>query len=147
MEISFPGQILHDQIAQLTNLADYPAEIASARTFCFVREIAYLMSRGLIKGGDLENALVIYEYPITQEAMDQLTDALGQPRQDATKLGYISPLKFENEPARHKLLDIIGDFSLLGVRLQGKVSAYRPGHGPNTECVRFLAEKFRQQEP
>lgn len=147
VEISFPGQILHDQIAQLTNLADYPAEIASARTFCFVREIAYLMSRGLIKGGDLENALVIYEYPITQEAMDQLTDALGQPKQDATKLGYISPLKFENEPARHKLLDIIGDFSLLGVRLQGKVSAYRPGHGPNTECVRFLAEKFRQQEP
>lgn len=147
VEISFPGQILHDQSASLSDLTKYPEEIASARTFCFVREIAYLLSRGLIKGGDLENALVIYEYPITQEAMDQLTDALGQPRQHADKLGYLSKLKFENEPARHKLLDIIGDFSLLGMRLQGKVTAFRPGHGPNTECARFLTEKFGLQEP
>jgi len=142
VEISFPGQILHDQKAELLDLSTYAKDIAAARTFCFVREIAYLMSRGLIKGGDLKNALVIYEYPITQEAMDQLTDALGQPRQHADKLGYLSPLKFENEPARHKLLDIIGDFSLLGVRLQGKVSAYRPGHGPNTECVKYLNSKI-----
>ena len=142
VEISFPGQILHDQKAELQDLSTYAKDIAAARTFCFVREIAYLMSRGLIKGGDLKNALVIYEYPITQEAMDQLTDALGQPRQHADKLGYLSPLKFENEPARHKLLDIIGDFSLLGVRLQGKVSAYRPGHGPNTECVKYLNSKI-----
>jgi len=126
----------------LRDLSTYAKDIAAARTFCFVREIAYLMSRGLIKGGDLKNALVIYEYPITQEAMDQLTDALGQPRQHADKLGYLSPLKFENEPARHKLLDIIGDFSLLGVRLQGKVRAYRPGHGPNTECVKYLNSKI-----
>ena len=139
VEISFPGQILHDQKAELLDLNNYATDIAAARTFCFVREIAYLMSRGLIKGGDLKNALVIYEYPITQEQMDQLTDALGQPRQQADKLGYLSPLKYENEPARHKLLDLIGDFSLLGVRLQGKVSAYRPGHGPNTEWVRHLA--------
>ena len=142
VEISFPGQILHDQKAELKDLSTYAKDIASARTFCFVREIAYLLSRGLIKGGDLKNALVIYEYPISQEAMDQLTDALGQPRQQADKLGYLSPLKFENEPARHKLLDLIGDFALLGVRLQGKVSAYRPGHGPNTECVNQLKTKI-----
>ncbi|MBO4621440.1 MAG: UDP-3-O-acyl-N-acetylglucosamine deacetylase [Paludibacteraceae bacterium] len=145
--ISFPGKILHDQTAELKNLEDYPTAIASARTFCFVREIAYLLGKGLIKGGDLQNALVIYEYPMSQEQMDQLTDALGQPRQDATKLGYISPLKYENEPARHKLLDLIGDFSLLGVRLQGKITAFRPGHGPNTECARFLAKKFKLQAP
>ena len=145
--ISFPGKILHDQTATLSNLEDYPSEIASARTFCFVREIAYLLGKGLIKGGDLQNALVIYEYPIPQEQMDKLTDALGQPRQDATKLGYISPLKYQNEPARHKLLDLIGDFSLLGVRLQGKITAFRPGHGPNTDCARFLTEKFQLQEP
>lgn len=145
--ISFPGKILHDQTATLSNLENYPSEIASARTFCFVREIAYLLGKGLIKGGDLQNALVIYEYPIPQEQMDKLTDALGQPRQDATKLGYISPLKYQNEPARHKLLDLIGDFSLLGVRLQGKITAFRPGHGPNTDCARFLTEKFQLQEP
>ena len=142
VEISFPGQILHDQKAELKDLSTYAKDIASARTFCFVREIAYLLSRGLIRGGDLKNALVIYEYPISQEAMDQLTDALGQPRQQADKLGYLSPLKYENEPARHKLLDLIGDFSLLGVRLQGRISAYRPGHGPNTECVNYLKSKI-----
>ena len=145
VEISFPGQILHDQKAELSDLQHYAKEIAAARTFCFVREIAYLLSRGLIKGGDLRNALVIYEYPISQEAMDQLTDALGQPRQQADKLGYLSPLKYENEPARHKLLDIIGDFALLGVRLQGRISAYRPGHGPNTECARHLMQQINRK--
>lgn len=140
VEISFPGQILHDQQAALLHLSDYPQEIAFSRTFCFVREIAYLLQRGLIKGGDLENALVIYEQPIPQEAMDQLTDALGQPRQDATKLGYLSPLHFENEPARHKLLDLIGDFALLGCRIQGKITATKPGHGGNTDCAKRLWE-------
>lgn len=140
VEISFPGQLLHDQKAELLHLSDYTDEIAFNRTFCFVREIAYLMQRGLIKGGDLENALVIYEQPIPQEAMDQLTDALGQPRLDAGKLGYLSPLHFENEPARHKLLDLIGDFALLGCRIQGKITATKPGHGGNTECARSLHE-------
>jgi len=140
VEISFPGQLLHDQRAELMHLDDYAEEISYARTFCFVREIAYLLDKGLIKGGDLENALVIYEQPIPQEAMDQLTDHLGQPRQDATKLGYLSALHFENEPARHKLLDMIGDFALLGWRIHGKISAVRPGHGGNTECCRSLAD-------
>jgi len=143
VEISFPGQILHDQTAELLHLADYSSEIAFNRTFCFVREIAYLLSKGLIQGGDLQNALVIYEQPIPQEAMDQLTDHLGQPRQDATKLGYLSPLHFPNEPARHKLLDLIGDFALLGCRIQGKISATRPGHGGNTECAKMLFEQIR----
>lgn len=140
VDIEFPGQILHDQHAALNHLADYATEISSARTFCFVREIAYLFSKGLIQGGDLQNALVIYEQPISQEIMDALTDKLGQPRQDATKLGYLSPLHYDNEPARHKLLDLIGDFSLLGCRIQGKISAVRPGHGGNTECAKSLHE-------
>ena len=145
VEISFPGQLLHDQTAELNDLKDYAATISSARTFCFVREIAYMLSRGLIKGGDLQNALVIYEIPIPQEEMDKLTDALGQPRVPADKPGYLSPLKYENEPAKHKLLDLIGDFTLLGVRLQGKITAFRPGHGGNTECASFLTDKFGLQ--
>lgn len=143
IEISFPGNILHDQSAELTNMHEYADSIASARTFCFVREVAYLLGKGLIRGGDLQNALVIYEQPISQDVMDKLTDALGQPRQDATRLGYISPLKFPNEPARHKLLDLLGDFALLGVRLQGRITAYRPGHGPNTECAAYLVENWK----
>lgn len=140
VHISFPGNILHDQTANLTRLEDYAQEISAARTFCFVREIAYLLSKGLIQGGDLENALVIYEQPIPQEAMDRMTDSLGAPRQDATKMGYLQPLHYENEPARHKLLDLIGDLSLLGVRLQAKVTATKPGHGGNTELAKWLCQ-------
>lgn len=142
VSISFPGNILHDQSAELRNMDNYALSIASARTFCFVREIGYMLSRGLIKGGDLSNAIVIYELPISQDAMDALTDALGQPRQDADKLGYLSPLKYPNEPARHKLLDVIGDFALLGMRLQGRITAIRPGHKANSECLKYITEKY-----
>lgn len=140
--ISFPGNVLHNQSAKLHDLREYPETIAAARTFCFVREVAYLLHKGLIRGGDLQNALVIYEQPIPQDMMDILTQALGQPRQNADKLGYLSPLKFPNEPARHKLLDLLGDFALMGVRLQARITASRPGHGANTECVRHLVERF-----
>ncbi len=140
VEISFPGDVLHSQMAELNTLAAYPQEIAAARTFCFVREIAYLLSKGLIQGGDLENALVIYEQPIPQEAMDRLTDSLGAPRQDASKLGYLQPLHYENEPSRHKLLDLVGDLSLMGVRINAKIYASKPGHGGNTELAQHLCQ-------
>ena len=142
VEIRFPSQILSLQRAELPNLADYPHEIAAARTFCFVREIEPLLRMGLIKGGDLKNALVIYETPMSQEGVDYLTDKLGQPRLDATKLGYLSPIHFHNEPARHKLLDLIGDLSLIGCRLQAKVYAEKPGHTFNTSCARQLRNKI-----
>lgn len=143
VEISFPGNVLHNQTAVLDRLTDYPKEIAAARTFCFVREIAYLLSKGLIQGGDLENALVIYEQPIPQEAMDRLTDSLGAPRQDATKMGYLQPLHYENEPSRHKLLDLVGDLSLMGVRINAKIYATKPGHGGNTELAKELCKLIK----
>lgn len=136
--IAFQSLLLKEQHASLDNLADYPREIASARTFCFVREIEPLLRVGLIKGGDLKNALVIYETQMSQEGMDFFCDKLGQPHVDASKLGYLSPLNYQNEPARHKLLDVIGDMSLLGLRIQGKITAYKPGHTFNTQCVRRL---------
>ena len=127
---------------ELPDLTDYPREIAAARTFCFVREIEPLLRMGLIKGGDLQNALVIYETPMSQEGLDYMTDKLGQPRLDATKLGYLSPLNYQNEPSRHKLLDLIGDMSLLGCRIQGRIIALRPGHTFNTQCCRQLRNKI-----
>ena len=140
--IAFPSNILREQHATLTNLNDYARDIAAARTFCFVREIEPLLRVGLIKGGDLKNALVIYEQELSQSGMDYFCDKMGQPHLDAKKLGYLSPLNYPNEPARHKLLDIIGDFSLLGMRLQGKIIAYKPGHTFNTQCVRRLRNRI-----
>lgn len=140
--IAFDSKLLREQHASLKNLADYPKDISAARTFCFVREIEPLLRVGLIKGGDLKNALVIYETELSQSGMDYFCDKMGQPRLDATKLGYLSPLNYPNEPARHKLLDVIGDLSLLGLRIQGRVVAYKPGHTFNTQCVRRLRNQI-----
>lgn len=140
--IAFQSALLREQHATLTNLNDYPYEISAARTFCFVREIEPLLRVGLIKGGDLKNALVIYETEMSQEGMNYFCDKMGQPRLDATKLGYLSPLNYQNEPARHKLLDVIGDLSLLGLRLQGRIVAVKPGHTFNTQCARRLRNQI-----
>ena len=140
--IAFASKLLREQHATLKNLEDYPVEMAAARTFCFVREIEPLLRVGLIKGGDLKNALVIYETELSQDGMDYFCDKMGQPHLDAKKLGYLSPLNYPNEPARHKLLDVIGDLSRLGLRLQGKVIAYKPGHTFNTQCVRRLRNQI-----
>ena len=142
--VSYPTGLLREQHASLDNLADYPQEIAAARTFCFVREIEPLLRMGLIKGGDLQNALVIYETQMSQEGLDYMTEKLGAPHLDASKLGYLSPLNYQNEPARHKLLDLIGDMSLLGCYIQGKLIAERPGHTFNTSCCRQLRNKVIQ---
>lgn len=143
--IEFPSsQFLDKQQAVLDDLSGFSQDIASARTFCFVRDIEPLLSRGLIKGGDLDNALVIYETPMSQSGLDRMCDRLGQEHWDATKLGYLSPLNYHNEPARHKLLDLLGDLSLIGCRLQGRVYATRPGHTFNTQCAKQLKNKFIQ---
>ena len=142
VDVNYPSPILHEQHAELTDLERYPAEVSEARTFCFLREIEWLLRLGLIKGGDLNNALVIYDKPISQRVLDKMCDKLNQPHLDASKLGYLSPLKYANEPARHKLLDVIGDLALVGVRIQGRIETYCPGHGFNTACAKALREKI-----
>ena len=104
-------------------MSKFPTEVASARTFVFVREIEPLLGAGLIKGGDLDNAIVIYEKEMSQDNYDKLADVMGVPHMDATQLGYINhiPLVWDNEPARHKLLDIIGDLALIGKPIESKV--------------------------
>lgn len=138
VQLSYPSGLLCDQQAELFHLSDYSRDIANARTFCFVREIEPLLRMGLIKGGDLQNALVIYETEMSQEGIDYMCQKLGQPSFDATRLGYLSPLNYPNEPARHKLLDVIGDLALLGVRIRGRVIVTKPGHTFNTQCCRQL---------
>ena len=144
--IDFESKFISSQFATLDNMENFEKEIAAARTFVFVREIEPLLMAGLVKGGDLDNAIVIYERKTTQEALDKLCDKTGAEHHDANVLGYIQhkPLVWENEPARHKLLDIIGDLRLCGGFLRAKITAYKPGHGINTaaakEFLKSLAE-------
>jgi UDP-3-O-[3-hydroxymyristoyl] N-acetylglucosamine deacetylase/3-hydroxyacyl-[acyl-carrier-protein] dehydratase len=138
VDVDYPSPILHEQHAEILDLSDYAEQISKARTFCFLREIEWLLRLGLIKGGDLNNALVIYDKPISQRVLDKMTDKLHQPHLDASKLGYLSPLIYENEPARHKLLDLMGDLTLLGVRIRGRIEARCPGHGFNTSCAKQI---------
>jgi len=136
--VDYGSPILGKQSAALNNLEAFSQEIAAARTFCFLREIKPLLHLGLIKGGDLNNALVIYDKKIWQWSMNRLSRKLGQPKRDASHLGYMSPLKYENEPARHKLLDVVGDMALLGCYIRGKIIAEKPGHGFNTWCCKQI---------
>ena len=144
--IEFPdSQFVQRQSATLEHMSDFPEEIASARTFVFVREIEALLNMGLIKGGDLSNALVIYERMMSQERLDKLTETLGGRRLDASHLGYLQerPVKWDNEPARHKLLDIIGDMALIGRPIKGRIIAIRPGHDANNKFARMVRAKFK----
>lgn len=136
----FDSIFLGKMTATLDNMADFAKEIASARTFVFVREIEPLLQMGLIKGGDLGNAIVIYEKELTQERFDALTDKLGVEHMNAQQLGYLNPrpLTWENETTRHKLLDIMGDLMLVGRPILGKVTAYKPGHGINNVLAREI---------
>lgn len=146
--IEFPSRFIQSQTARLDRMEDFDEEIAQARTFVFVREIEPLLQMGLIKGGDLDNAIVIYEHQVTQERLDYLADKLGVPHRNAAELGYINarPLAWPNEPARHKLLDIVGDMALVGRRLRGHITALRPGHTANNKLARLLRERVTSGE-
>ena len=146
--ISFESQFINSQFATLDHMEDFANEIASARTFVFVREIEPLLKAGLIKGGDLDNAIVIYETQISQENLDKLADNLNVEHRAATKLGYLNsrPLVWRNEPARHKLLDIIGDMALIGRPIKGRIIATRPGHTINNKFARQMRREIRQHE-
>lgn len=140
VKIDFNSKFLPSQDATLDNMDDYENEICAARTFVFVREIEPLLTLGLIKGGDLDNAIVIYERQINQESLDKLCKLTGSEHHDADDLGYMQhkPLVWDNEPARHKLLDVIGDMSLIGKPLKGHIVAVKPGHTINNKFARKL---------
>lgn len=147
VHIGFDSAVLSNQFASLSSLADYATEISGARTFVFVREIEQLVKLNLIKGGDLKNAIVIYDKQVSQEDFDNLADLMHQPHQDAAKLGYLNGgLKFPNEPARHKLLDVIGDLALVGKPIRGKVIATYPGHKVNTDVAKLIRKELKKQE-
>lgn len=146
--IAFDSEILDSQFATLEKVEDFKKEIATSRTFVFVREIEPLLANNLIKGGDLDNAIVIYEKQISQERFDQLADKMNVDHKDANQLGYIMniPLVYPNEPARHKLMDVIGDIALIGKPIKGRIIATCPGHKINNKLARLIRKDIKLNE-
>lgn len=145
---SFNSKFISSQFATLDVIDKFADEIAPARTFVFVRDIMPLLQANLIKGGDLDNAIVIYEKQVDQNTLDQLADLLKVPHIDANSIGYIQhkPLMWDNECTRHKLLDIIGDVALIGKPIKGRIVATRPGHTVNNKFSRLLRKEIRKHE-
>ena len=148
VHISFDSPILSNQFASLDNLKNFETEIASSRTFVFVREIEQLLAHNLVKGGDLDNALVIYDKEMEQSRLNDLCNLMGVEPKKGIELGYINnaPIIFPNEPARHKLLDVLGDLSLIGRPIQGRIIATCPGHKINNEMGQKIRREIKQNE-
>ena len=148
VKVNFHSPVLANQYASMEHVNDFATQIAPARTFVFVHEIEPLLSAGLIKGGDLDNAIVIYARPMDAERLRQIAGIVGVECPTLSSYGYInpSPLQFENEPARHKLLDVVGDIALIGRPLKGKIIATKPGHGINTRLAKDIRRDIKRQE-
>ena len=148
VHISFDSPILSNQFASLDNLKNFETEIASSRTCVFVREIEQLLAHNLVKGGDLDNALVIYDKEMEQSSLNDLCKLMGVEPKKGIELGYINnaPIIFPNEPARHKLLDVLGDLSLIGRPIQGRIIATCPGHKINNEMGQKIRREIKQNE-
>jgi UDP-3-O-[3-hydroxymyristoyl] N-acetylglucosamine deacetylase/3-hydroxyacyl-[acyl-carrier-protein] dehydratase len=146
--IDYNSEVLGNQFASLSRMTDYVKEIAGSRTFVFFRELEILWKNNLIKGGSLDNAMVILEREVPQEELDRVADLIGKPRIQSPAQGILSSsrLDFSNEPARHKLLDLIGDLKLIGMPLRGKIIATRPGHASNVEFAKLVKLAIRKEK-
>lgn len=145
VHIDYNSKILGNQYASLKNMEDFKSEIAQCRTFVFLHELEYLQKNNLIKGGDLDNAIVIMDRKVTQEELDRLAVLFNKPKVKVKSEGILNnvELYFSNEPARHKLLDLVGDLALLGFQMKGRIIASKPGHHINTEFVKVLRKKVK----
>ncbi|WP_433830587.1 bifunctional UDP-3-O-[3-hydroxymyristoyl] N-acetylglucosamine deacetylase/3-hydroxyacyl-ACP dehydratase [Flavobacterium anhuiense] len=146
--VDFGTKVLGTQNATLKSLADFKSEIASSRTFSFLHELESLLEHGLIKGGDLNNAIVYVDKEISESTMENLKKAFGKDEISVKPNGVLDnlTLHYPNEAARHKLLDVIGDLSLIGVRIQGKIIANKPGHFVNTQFAKKLAKIIKIEQ-
>jgi UDP-3-O-[3-hydroxymyristoyl] N-acetylglucosamine deacetylase / 3-hydroxyacyl-[acyl-carrier-protein] dehydratase len=145
--IDFNSSVLGQQFASLNNMSDYVQEIAPCRTFVFIHELEKLLDMGLIKGGDMDNAIVIADRRMEQEDLDNLAKKMGKPGIKVDAEGVLNTLKlhFQNEPARHKLLDVIGDLALIGKPIRGKIVATKPGHTANIEFAKILKKSLLEK--
>ncbi|TVR73618.1 MAG: bifunctional UDP-3-O-[3-hydroxymyristoyl] N-acetylglucosamine deacetylase/3-hydroxyacyl-ACP dehydratase [Marinilabiliales bacterium] len=146
--IDYNSKVLGNQYASLSGLQDFESEVSPCRTFVFFHELEFLLKNNLIKGGDLENAIVILDKEVPQEELDRIADLFNKPRIKRNSEGVLNnvDLYFPNEPARHKLLDIIGDFALIGRPIKGRIVASRPGHYANNKLARKIRQMIKEEE-
>ena len=146
--VDFGTKILGTQNATLKNMSDFKSEISAARTFSFLHELEMLLDHGLIKGGDISNAIVYVDKELTEETIEKLKKAFGKEEISIRPNGILDnlTLNYPNEAARHKLLDVIGDLALVGVRIKGKVIANKPGHFVNTQFAKKLNKYYKTQK-
>lgn len=145
--IDFNSAVLGTQHADLKHINDFNSEIAPCRTFCFLHELEMLLENNLIKGGDINNAIVVVDKAITPDEMKRLAKVFGKDEIEVQKEGYLNNLKlrYNNEPARHKLLDVVGDLALSGYPVKAHIIANRPGHSSNVELARLIKKQFKNK--
>lgn len=146
VHIDYNSKVLGNQYASIDSLEEFESEISTSKTFVFLHELEPLLKRNLIKGGDLDNALVIVERQMDQHELDHLAELFNKPKVQVMPEGILNntELNYQNEPARHKLLDIIGDLSLAGMPLKAKIVAKRPGHHANTELAKIFRKMIKK---
>ena len=146
--IDFNSPVLGTQHASLKSMHEFKAEIATCRTFCFLHELEMLLENNLVKGGDINNAIVVVDKPVTEEEMGRLAKAFGRSKVEVKTEGYLNnlELRFPNEPARHKLLDVIGDLALIGYPIKGQIIANRPGHSSNVEFAKKIKQYIKKNK-
>ena len=146
--IDYDSPVLGKQFAELKRIEDFEEEISSSRTFCFLHELEHLAQNNLIKGGDLSNAIVVVDEVLEKERLIQIAKLLGKPSVEVNKEGILNNIKLRhaNEAARHKLLDIVGDLTLVGRPIKGKIIASKPGHGPNTEFAKLIKKSIKEMD-
>lgn len=145
IKIDFNSRVLGVQMASWDGSISYPEEIGTCRTFVFFHELEFLLNNGLVKGGDVDNAIVIVEHPVTEAQVTRISGLFNVPALKVREDGYLSNLvlRFPNECARHKLLDLIGDLRLAGGFLKARITAEKSGHGINTTAAKQVRASLR----
>jgi UDP-3-O-[3-hydroxymyristoyl] N-acetylglucosamine deacetylase/3-hydroxyacyl-[acyl-carrier-protein] dehydratase len=148
--VDYNSSVLGSQHATITNLSEFETQIASCRTFCFLHELEMMLNNNLIKGGDLNNAIVIVDRVVEDDEMERLAKIFNKPKVEVRKEGILNnvELRFQNEPARHKLLDLLGDLALIGMPIKAQIMAARPGHSSNVafaKKIKTLIKKTKKK--
>lgn len=146
--VDYNSDVLGTQHAQLHQIQEFKGDIAKCRTFVFLHELESLVKHDLIKGGDLDNAIVVVDKPVSQEKLDELATLFNKPKMEVVQKGFLNNVKlhYQNEPARHKLLDIIGDLALIGMPIKAHILAARPGHAANVAFAKKIKDLIRKEK-
>ncbi len=146
--IDYNSKVLGQQHASIEHIDEFKEHFAGSRTFCFLHELEMLLDHNLIKGGDLNNAIVVVDRKVEPQELQRLATLFNKPTIEVKSEGILNnvELRYHNEPARHKLLDVIGDLALVGMPIKGKIIATRPGHATNIEFAKMIREEYKKQK-